>query len=95
MLALLAAAVVASGAILATEPTLPAVGGTVALLVTFAGYLLRELNRSSGGAWRVTREKNREIHRLRWEVAHWQHAAGVGPDPGLYVPPTDEELRTW
>jgi hypothetical protein len=79
----------------ASEPTLPVIGGSLGLLLALAGYLLRELNRSSGGAWRVVRERNREIHRLRWSEAHWQHVAGVGEDPGPYVPPTEQELKTW
>lgn len=81
--------------LLAAEPTIPVVGGAFGLLALLALYLLRELNHASGGAWRVVREKNRELHRLRWEVAHWQYQCGVGVDPGPYVPPTDEELKTW
>lgn len=79
----------------AEEPTLPVLGGSLALLLGLAGYLLRELNRSSGGAWRVVRERNREVHRLRWEVSHWQARAGANDDPGVYVPPTEEELKSW
>ena len=78
-----------------SEPTLPVIGGSLGLLLALAGYLLRELNRSSGGAWRVVRERNREIHRLRWEVAHWQHVAGLGDDPGPFAPPTEQERKTW
>lgn len=79
----------------ADEPTLPALGGGLVLLLGLASYLLRELNRSSGGAWQVVRERNREIHRLRWERDHWQARAGANDDPGPYIPPTEEELKTW
>lgn len=82
-------------AFLAAEPTVPVVGGAFGLLAVLAMYLLRELNRSSGGAWRVVREKNRQIHRKDWEIAHWQHVAGLGDDPGPYIPPTEQELKTW
>jgi len=82
--------------LLGAEPTVPVVGGAFGLLALLAMYLLRELNRSSGGAWRVVREKNRELHRLRWEVAHWQYRCGAtDDDPGRYIPPTEQELRTW
>lgn len=70
--------------------------------VVLVGYLLRELNRSSGGAWRVVREKNLELDRLRWEVAHERFLraqcegwATEADDPGPYKPPTDKELKTW
>lgn len=79
----------------AGDATGPVVGGAFGLLALLATYLLRELNRSSGGAWRVVREKNREIHRLRWESSYWQFQAGMGPDPGLYQDPPDSELKTW
>ena len=32
-------------------------------------YLLSELRKSSGGAWRVVRDKNETIHRQSWELA--------------------------
>lgn len=80
---------------LAADQTTPVVGGAFGLLVILAGYLLRELNRSSGGAWLVVRDKNRELHRQRWEIAYWQFRANMGPDPGQYKEPTDKELKTW
>lgn len=78
-----------------TDPLV--LGGSVTLLLGLAGYLLKELSKSSGGAWRVVREKNREIHRLQYSERFWQHQAlpDQVPDPGTYIPPTEEELSTW
>jgi hypothetical protein len=85
----------------ATDPTLPVVGGAAGTAVLLVVYLLRELNRSSGGAWKVVMDKNRTIHRMTWEKDRlaYQLAMCQGveppPNPGPYIPPTEEELRTW
>lgn len=68
------------------------VGSVITALTGLAGLLLRELSKSSGGAWRVVQEKNREIHRLRWETSYWQARALGDPLPAPYVEPTAKEL---
>ena len=68
------------------------IGGGVTLLLALAGYLLREVNRSSAGAWRVVKEKNREIHRIRWERDWWQARAIGDANFPPYVEPRDDEL---
>jgi hypothetical protein len=79
---------------------LPTIGGVtgVSLLIIL---LVRELYKSSSGAWTIVREKNRTIHRLTWErdteryIRYKAQGIDPGPDPGPYVPPTEEELKTW
>jgi hypothetical protein len=73
--------------------------------VTGAGFLIvllvRELNKSSSGAWTIVREKNRTIHLQNWKIAVLEYRLAkcqnveAGLDPGPYVPPTEEELKTW
>ena len=74
-----------------TASILP-VGGALTLLLGLGAYLIREVNRGSRGAWRVVREKNKEIHRLRWERDFWMSRSLGDPPPGPYVPPKDDEL---
>ena len=68
------------------------VGGILGGLVALATVLLRELSKASGGAWRVVREKNRQIHRLQWEISLWQSKALGTPEPPPYASPPDQEL---
>lgn len=79
---------------------IPTAGGTagVGFLIIL---LVRELNKSSSGAWTIVREKNRTIHLQDWKIRSLEYrlakcqAVDPGNDPGPYEPPTEEELKTW
>lgn len=75
-----------------TSTSILPVGGALTLLLGLGFYLIREVNRGSRGAWRVVREKNKEIHRLRWERDFWMARSLGDPPPGPYQPPTAEDL---